>query len=262
MAPPPDVPLIGLMSSPARRKKTERPRVKVAPADPAGIPVGGTSQCLAQVFVAGSPILVSGAAHGRRIAYVRQNDPEIGKYRLLTATLDGNDEKVLQIGSAEDNVFSPAWSPNGNLIAYRVRQPGSALTGIDVFDVDSGKSRRLAVFQDKMVLPLKWSPDGRGILFNYYPAGPELGGQIGWLSSTGKDFRPITRDTNNYFTLSTSADGRTLATVQTKTTSNVYLLPGTGSRSQQADSLPLQVRNKADVARAGGIGRPQLGFPR
>ncbi len=184
---------------------------------------------------------------GRRMAYVRQNDPEEDKYRLLTARLDGNDEKVLQIGSVEDQVSHPAWSPSGKLIAYRVRQPGSALTGIDVFDVDSGKSRRLAAFQDKIVLALKWSPDGRGILFNYYPAGPQLGGQIGWVSSTGEAFRPITRDTNDYHGLSTSADGRTLATVQTKTTSNVYLLPATGSRSPQADSLPLQVRNKAAV---------------
>jgi len=182
---------------------------------------------------------------GRRIAYVRQNDPEIGKYRLLTATLDGNDEKVLQIGSAKDNVFSPAWSPNGNLIAYRVRQPGGALTGIDIFDIDSGKSRRLAVFEDKMVLALKWSRDGRGILFNYYPKGPKLGGQIGWLPSTGEDFHPITRDTNDYFGLTASAG--TLATVQTRTTHNVYLLPGTGKRSAQQFPLSLQVRNIADV---------------
>jgi serine/threonine protein kinase len=203
--------------------------------------LGGTPQTL--VHDVDSDITFS--PDGRRIAYVRANDPEMGKYRLLTATLDGNDEKVLQIGSAEDQVLHPAWSPSGRQIAYRVRQPGSALTGIDVFDVESGKSHRFAVFQDKIVLPLKWSPDGRGIFFNYYPRG--LGGQIGWLPGTGEGFRPITRDTNNYYTLTISADGRTLATVQTKSTQNVYLLPGTGSHSPQADSLPLQVRTKADV---------------
>jgi serine/threonine protein kinase len=35
---------------------------------------------------------------GRRIAYARANDPEIGVYRLLTSGLDGNDEKLLQVG--------------------------------------------------------------------------------------------------------------------------------------------------------------------
>jgi eukaryotic-like serine/threonine-protein kinase len=183
----------------------------------------------------------------RHLAYFRYNNPETGKYRLLTATLEGNDEKVLQIGPAADQVLHPVWSPSGSQIAYRVRHPDNALTGIDVFDVKSGKSHRLATFQDKIVTTLTWSPDGRGIFFNYYPMGAGLGGQIGWLSSTGKDFRRVTHDTNIYFTLSASADGKTLATAQTESTSNVYLLPGTGSRSAQADSLPLQVRTKADI---------------
>ena len=30
----------------------------------------------------------------RRIAYVRYSDPEVGKYRVITADLEGNDEKV------------------------------------------------------------------------------------------------------------------------------------------------------------------------
>ena len=34
---------------------------------------------------------------GKRMAYMRANDPDAGKYRLLTANLDGSDEKVLQI---------------------------------------------------------------------------------------------------------------------------------------------------------------------
>ena len=34
---------------------------------------------------------------GRRMAYIRANNPETGKYRLLDANLDGSDEKVLHI---------------------------------------------------------------------------------------------------------------------------------------------------------------------
>ena len=37
---------------------------------------------------------------GTRMVYSRANDPELGKYRLLAADLSGNDEKILQIGSA------------------------------------------------------------------------------------------------------------------------------------------------------------------
>jgi len=49
--------------------------------------------------------------------------------------------------------------------------------------------------------------------------------------------RPISRDINSYATLSLSADGKTLATVQQKVASNFYVLPGEGSTS--ADVHPL-----------------------
>jgi eukaryotic-like serine/threonine-protein kinase len=181
---------------------------------------------------------------GHRIAYLRGNNPEIGKYRLLTATLEGKDEKVLQIGPVETFIDHLAWSPSSNQIAYSLFQPGSALGGIDIFDLDAGKVHRLAAFDDKLVNQLIWSPGGHEIFVNYQPRGPNyLRGQIGWLPSTAGDFHPITRDTNGYATLTASTDGRTLATVQTKTTSNVYLLPGAGSPSAQVDPLPSQVRD-------------------
>ncbi len=184
---------------------------------------------------------------GHRIAYVRANDPEVGKYRLLTATLDGNDEKVLQIAqigiSTETHL---AWSPSGNQIAYSLTQPGTpgaALGGIDLFDLEAGNARRLATFDDEYVTGLSWLPDGRHILVNYWTRPNTYRGQIGWLSSTGGDIHPITRDTNRYDSLTTSADGRTLATVQTKTTNSTYLLPGTGSQSTQVEPLLSQVHD-------------------
>ncbi len=62
---------------------------------------------------------------GRRIAYARANDPEIGKYRLLTAGLDGSDEKVLQVGPGLETPLYLAWSPNGNEIVYDSEAPTS-----------------------------------------------------------------------------------------------------------------------------------------
>jgi eukaryotic-like serine/threonine-protein kinase len=183
---------------------------------------------------------------GHRIAYFRANDPEVGTYRLLTATMDGNDEKVLQIaqiGSSTDFAHHPAWSPSGNEIAYTLIQPGNAMGGIDLFNLETGNARRLATFQDKYVSALRWLPDGRQILVNYWTRPDVWRGQIGWLPSTGGDIRPITRDTNTYDSLTTSADGKTLATVQTKITHSVYLLPGTGSQSAQVEPLSSQVRD-------------------
>ena len=187
---------------------------------------------------------------GHRIAYVRANDPEIGKYRLLTATVDGNDEKVLQtveVGSSTDFAHHLSWSPSGKQIAYQLVQPGAAEGGIELFDLEAGNARRLATFDDKYVTGLSWLPNGRQILINYWTRPDAYRGQIGWLSGTGGDIHPITRDTNRYDGITASADGRTLATVQTKITNDVYLLPGAGSQSSQAEPLSSQGRNFAGV---------------
>jgi len=214
------------------------------------VPVlGGTSQRVVldvDTDIAFSP-------DGHRIIYARANDPEMGKYRLLTANLEGNDEKVVVIGPAEEVPGHLAWSPQGNQIARDVRRPGNAMGAIDIVEADTGKAHRLAVFDDKQPRDLSWSPDGRGIFVDYAPRGPNfvrrqgghwvLGGQIGFLSSDGREFEAITRDTSSYRSLTVSADGRTLATVQTKTSNSVYLVADAGGQSPKVEAVPSNARD-------------------
>ncbi|MGA7365825.1 MAG: hypothetical protein WA795_12770, partial [Candidatus Sulfotelmatobacter sp.] len=175
---------------------------------------------------------------GKRMVYIRANDPEIGKERLLSADLSGNDEKVLRITPIAEASSFLSWSPDGQEIALSRFQPDQALGGIDLFDIGSQKTQRFVTFNDKAPYELKWLPDGRGILAVYQQAGPSFSrAQIGFIPSAGGELQPITRDTNRYLTLTTSADGKTLASVQLKITQNLYLLPGTGSQS--ADSKPV-----------------------
>ena len=61
------------------------------------------------------------------------------------------------------------------------------------------------------------------------------------LVGAATELQPITHDTNSYGALTVSADGRTLATVQKKTTRNVYVIPGAGSQSAQVSPVPSQV---------------------
>jgi len=49
--------------------------------------------------------------------------------------------------------------------------------------------------------------------------------------------RPISRDTNSYASLSLSADGKMLATVQQKVVSSFYVLPGEGGTSADITSF-------------------------
>jgi serine/threonine protein kinase len=175
---------------------------------------------------------------GKRIAYGRSNDPEIGKSRLLSADLSGNDEKILRIAPISGSTAFLSWSPDGQQIAQSLFQPDQALGGIELVDIGSGKARRLVTFNDKAVFELKWLPDGRGILVLYQQAGPSFArAQIGFIPSAGGEIQPITRDTNRYLTLTLSAEGKTLSSVQLKTAQSLSVLPGTGSPSADSKSV-------------------------
>ena len=170
---------------------------------------------------------------GRRMAYVRANDPELGKYRLLTANLDGNGEQVLLIAPAPGGNGAPnnvAWSPDGEHIALSIAPIDDGLSAIAEFDLNTNKLERAATFQDKQVNELKWASDGSGLFVNYQQAGPNFyRAQIAFLPIAGGTLQTITRDTNGYSTLTRSTDGRTLATVQVKAAQTLYLVPATGS---------------------------------
>ena len=63
---------------------------------------------------------ISFSPDGKRMAYMRANDPEIGKSRLLSADLSGNDEKILRIAPIGESSAYLSWSrtANSSLSAY------------------------------------------------------------------------------------------------------------------------------------------------
>jgi eukaryotic-like serine/threonine-protein kinase len=173
----------------------------------------------------------------RQIAFFR-GDAEQLKYRLLTANLDGSDERVLQVYPFANMPHAPAWSPNGKRLAYIPFNPDKALSVIDLFDIEGNKIQRLATFDDKLVLDIKWLGDGSGLMAVYRQKGSNYQRtQIGFISAEGGQFQPITREANSYTTVTLSADGNTLATVQTKATQNLFVFPGTGSQTTESSAL-------------------------
>ena len=192
------------------------------------VPVlGGTPQAVVRDVDSS----VTFSPDGRRMAYIRANDPEAGKYRLLSANLDGTDQKVLYSATLTFLARWLAWSPDGKKIAYPEFQPENALGGINLFDLDSGKVQTLA-FADRAIWEMVWSPAADGLFVIYQQKGPNYGHrQIGFVSVSDGQLRPITRDTNSHATLTLSADGKTLATVQQRAVSNFYVLPGEGGTS-------------------------------
>ena len=196
--------------------------------------LGGTPQVVARDVDSS----LTFSPDGTRLAYFRANDPETGKYRLLSAKIDGSDEKILFIHPLE---FLPrwlAWSPDGKQIAYPDHDPAT-FGEISLFDITSGKIRALT-FADKQISALQWSTGGDGLFVAYQQKGPDYArSQIGFVSLPDGHLRPISRDTNSYSTLAVSADGKTLATVQQKAVSKLFVLPGQGDTSGTATPLAI-----------------------
>jgi serine/threonine protein kinase/Tol biopolymer transport system component len=168
---------------------------------------------------------------GKRMAYARFNDPELNKWRLVTANPDGGDEKVLLIGPSTAGAYFLSWSPDGKRIACTLQRPGQDLGGIDMFNLASGRMEPFARFRDKQIFEISWLPNGHGLLMMYSNSlFPETSAraQIGLVAYPAGTFRTVTNDTNRYETLTISADGKSLATVQAQTAAEIDLLPGKG----------------------------------
>ena len=202
--------------------------------------LGGTPQLILRDLDTG----IAFSPDGHRIAYARANDPEVGKYRLLTANSDGSDETILQIAAngAGDLPRSMAWSPDGKKITYTLFTLGDVLGTIKSFDIAGKQEEPLAVFKNELLFDIAWLPGGKWLLARYDQKGPSyVRSQIGMVSQSGGQIQPVTRDTNEYETLTLSADGKTAATVQVRTAYSLSLLPGAGV---QADT-PVQPLSQA-----------------
>ncbi len=170
---------------------------------------------------------------GTRMAYARWEDPDPGKYRLLTANLDGTDEKILHIDSYLPGIRSVSWSPDGKRLACVPLVPDDALGQINMFDLASGQITVLAKWSDKRIFAAVWAPNGRGLLVRYEEKAASRS-QIGFVSYPDGQFRTITNDTSNYLGPTLSADGRVLATASYQPLREIDVLPGAGGSTAKA----------------------------
>jgi eukaryotic-like serine/threonine-protein kinase len=159
---------------------------------------------------------------GQYIAYIRWNNPEAGKYRLFTASVDGSNEKALETRAGSEEPLYLTWSPRGDGIFYSLYSAEHGSGIIDILDPARGKSHRFGTYDGKTMFEIRWSPDGRGLFAMYAQTGVQ--GQIGFVRSTGGEIEPITRDTNRYATLTLSADGKTIGTVLMRSYATVSVL--------------------------------------
>jgi eukaryotic-like serine/threonine-protein kinase len=207
-----------------------------------------------QILVHGIDSNAAFSADGRRIAFYRNNDPEVGKFQLLVANSDGTEEKMIATGPIASAHRYLSWSPDGKHIALTDVSGDPA--PIQFMDVASVKTADLVSLPGVVFYKSEWLPDARGLVTQYQDLRAGLNhNQIGFVSYPGAEFHPITKDTNSYESLSLSADAKTLTTVQSKRLFTLYAIPATiDGANPPAPAVPQLQKGSLNFSWAGNNG--------
>ena len=158
----------------------------------------------------------------KHVIFIRLNDPEVTKYYLLSADLDGSNEKVLvDEKSLAANTLS--WSPDAKFLADVIYAKNGS-TVLRTFDLAAKKWRTLAEFKDRDIPQVAWAPDGRGIYVCYrLSIAPPHAAQMGYVSFPRGEFHEVTNDLNGYLGVHVSSDGKFIATLQAQPSFSILL---------------------------------------
>lgn len=115
-----------------------------------------------QIMPAWSPALTGG---GSRIAFVQDANRNLNDVRVWTMRADGSDRRQLTTAMVGAEDVQPAWSPDGQTIAF-VRSASAIFGDVWLVNANGGNERSLlpVVLAGFQHAP-SWSPDGRLIAF-------------------------------------------------------------------------------------------------
>ncbi|MBD0372636.1 MAG: PD40 domain-containing protein [Pyrinomonadaceae bacterium] len=171
---------------------------------------------------------------GTRMAFVRHNNPVEGMSRLIIASADGTNEKVLVERNLKEAFNIPAWSPDGKEIAAIISQaPNIGDIPLVLISVADGAVRSFGQSHWARVNYMAWLPDKSGLLLTARDNSSTVS-QIWFVAYPSGEVRRVTNDLNNYGGMSVTNDGTTMAALQSVTQSDLWLAPeGKAGSAQQ-----------------------------
>lgn len=143
--------------------------------------------------------------------------------RLIIANADGTGERVLAVRKPPYFYTSPAWSPDGKVIACSASD-GTQMNVVEV-RVEDGAEKPITSEKWLAVGRIGWLADGKGLAIIAVDQMSRLR-QIWILSYPKGEMRKITNDLNDYSEMSLTADSKTLAVVQADAITSLWVAPG------------------------------------
>jgi serine/threonine protein kinase len=185
------------------------------------VPVlGGTPRKL--IEDANGPISFS--PDGSRIAFRRK----AGASLLMIANADGSGIQTLATRPDKEIWLPPAWSPRKRVIVAGVHSLSDNRARLVEVSVDDGKERPLAAEPWLQVTALSWLADGSGLVLTGRDTETKLF-QVWLVSYPDGKARRITNDLSSYASVSLTADGNTLVSVQNARVTSLWVAPNGNS---------------------------------
>jgi eukaryotic-like serine/threonine-protein kinase len=174
---------------------------------------------------------------GRQLAFVR-GYPTDDLEALMVANVDGSGERRLT-ESKRPTAFAltgPAWSPDGKTLMV-VGTSVDVRASLLAVDVASGEQKAIGTGRWVTIEGLSWLPDGSGLVLAAVGGGATPGegdrsSQVWRVDYPSGDAQRITNDLNAYRTISVTADGRSLVTVQESGYANLWIVPAGGKAGE------------------------------
>jgi TolB protein len=162
-------------------------------------------------------------AFASRIAYVAKHGKQ---HMLMVADSDGEGAQAAL--TINQPIISPAWSPDGNRLAYVSFMTGKAAVVIQ--DVATGRYRTVADFKGTNSAPA-WSPDGRQLVVTLSREG---GSQLYVIGANGEGLRRLTQSSAIDTEATWSPDGNTIFFVSDRGGGpQIYRVPASGGSVQR-----------------------------
>ena len=179
---------------------------------------------------------ISFSPDGARFVFLR-NSSSNGTSAIFIANADGTGEHVLA-SLTQPALFqgAPSWSPDGKYIAMMRVLGKGGLGSLVSIDAASGALSDIAPASEVgIVSDTAWFPDNSGMLISYASQSTRWDRQIGYLPYPAGALRRVTNDLNHYSnSFSATHDARSLVTVASDSTNNIWVMPVGGSASQAA----------------------------